>query len=183
MNLGGGRYRKLSLRSEQHKRWAKMRAENTLKASAPAGRGAKLVTGYFTEGEERQVNLKKAGVAALVFHFMAFLLIFPVSELEVVPLDRTSATVVKRYTPPAPPAKAKKTRKKKTSTPIPIPDPTPDDPEPIEPGVFLTRAQPHQLAEFSNIPEQDLWSGVFETDAQMGVGVGPKAPLRFGGQR
>lgn len=133
MNLGGDRYRKLSLRSDQHKRWSKMRAESTFKATAPAGHGAKIVTSYFSESEERQVTLKKAGIAALVFHFMAFLLIFPVSELELVAMDRTAATVVKRYAPPAPPAKAKKTRKKKTSTPIPIPDPTPDDPEPIEP--------------------------------------------------
>ena len=83
------------------------------------------------DGPIARVTLKKAGIGALVFHFLAFLLIFPVSELEVVPLDRTSATVVKRYSPPAPPAKSKKTKKKKTSTPIPIPDPTPDDPEPI----------------------------------------------------
>ena len=48
--------------------------------------------------------------------------------------------------------------------------------------MLLARAQPHQLAEFSNVPEQDLRPCVFETDAQMGVGVGPKAPLRFGGQ-
>ena len=48
--------------------------------------------------------------------------------------------------------------------------------------MLFARAQPHQLAEFSNIPEQDLRPRVFETDAQMGVGVGPKAPLRFGGQ-
>lgn len=133
MNLGDDRYPKLSLRSEKHKRWARMRAESTHQSTAPAGSGAKIVTEYFTEGDERQVTLKKAGIAALVFHFMAFLLIFPVSELELMPLDRTAATVVKRYTPPAPPAKAKRTKTKRTSTPIPIPDPTPDDPEPIEP--------------------------------------------------
>jgi protein TonB len=133
MDLGGGRYPKLRIRSEKNKRWAKMRANNTQESSSPAGRGAAVVTEYFTEGNERETTLKKAGIAALVFHFLAFLLILPASELEVVPLDRTAATVVKRFTPPAPPAKAKKQKQKKKSTPIPIPDPTPDDPEPVEP--------------------------------------------------
>jgi protein TonB len=133
MNVGGGRYPKLSLRSEQNKRWAKMRAKSTHTGSTPPGSGAKLVTSYFTEGAERETTLKKAGIAALVVHFLAFLLIIPTKSLEIVPLDRTAATVVKRYTPPAPPAKAKQQKKKRTSTPIPIPDPTPDDPEPIEP--------------------------------------------------
>jgi protein TonB len=133
MDLGGGRYPKLAIRSEQNKRWSRMRAKSTHVATTPAGTGASLVTKYFIEGGERKVMLKKAGIAALVFHFMAFLLIIPTRELEVVPLDRTAATLVKRYTPPAPPAKAKKVKQKKKTTPIPIPDPTPDDPEPIEP--------------------------------------------------
>jgi len=133
MDLGGGKYPRLSLRSAQHKRWAKMRAESTHEASSAPGQGAQVVTEYFSESAEREVTLKKAGIAALVFHFIAFLLIIPARELEVVPLDRTAATVVKRYTPPAPPVKAKKVKQKKKTTPIPIPDPTPNDPEPIEP--------------------------------------------------
>ena len=133
MNLGRGRYPKISLRNEKTKRWAKMRAERTTEPTAPAGRGARLVAKYFDESPERVTTLKKAGIGALVFHFFLFLLIIPTRGIEVVPLDRTAATVVKRYTPPAPPAKAKKTKPKKKVNRIPIPDPTPDEPEPIEP--------------------------------------------------
>jgi len=113
-----------------------MRANRDERPTAPPGQGAKLVTGYFDEPPEREDRLKKAGVAALVFHFFAFLLVIPVSTMEVVPLDRTAVTVVKRYTPPSPPAKAKKTKPKKKVNPIPIPDPTPDEPEPVEPDDY-----------------------------------------------
>ena len=133
MNLGGGRYRKIHITSEQSRRWTKMRRESTRVPTSLPGAGVKVAAEYLVPDESQNVRWKKAGIFALVFHFAAFLLVIPASSLEVVPLERTSATVVKRYTPPAPPAKAKKTRRKKKASVVPIPDPTPDDPEPIEP--------------------------------------------------
>ncbi len=134
MNLGGNRYPKLQLRDEKSRRWAKMRLESDKVPTAPAGAGAEVFREYLDEdNEERTVSLKKSGVFALAAHFVAFLLVIPAAIPEAVELERTVATVVKRYTPPAPPAKAKKTKRKKSASVVPIPDPTPDDPEPIEP--------------------------------------------------
>ena len=134
MNLGGNRYRTIHLRDEKSRRWAKMRLKATSKPSTPAGAGAAVFREYLDEdNEERAVSLKKSGIGAIAAHFLAFLLVIPAAIPEVVELERTAATVVKRYTPPAPPAKAKKTKRKKSASVVPIPDPTPDDPEPIEP--------------------------------------------------
>lgn len=134
MNLGGDRYRKIHLRDEKARRWAKMRRESSGAPSAPAGTGSEVFREYLEENNaERNVSLKKSGIFAIVAHFIAFLMVIPAAMPEVVGLERTAATVVKRYTPPAPPAKAKKTKRKKSASVVPIPDPTPDDPEPIEP--------------------------------------------------
>jgi len=133
MNLGGHRYRKIHITSDQARRWAKMRRDNTSVPTSPPGAGVKLVDEYLVPDDDQNVRWKKAGVIALVVHFLAFLLVIPQRVPEVVPMDRTRATVVRRYTPPAPPAKAKKTRRKKKAAVVPIPEPTPDDPEPIEP--------------------------------------------------
>jgi len=91
-----------------------------------------VVSEYLAPDETHAVTLKKAALFALAFHFLLFLVVVPVRKPEVVEYERTAATVVKRYTPPAPPAKAKKTRRKKKAAVVPIPDPTPDEPEPIE---------------------------------------------------
>jgi protein TonB len=134
MNLGGDRYRKLHLRDEKSKRWAKMRLEARPAPSTPAGSGAAVFREYLEDSaEDRIVWLKKSGVFAIVAHFFAFLLVIPAAMPEAVEIERTAATIVKRYTPPAPPAKAKKSKRKKSAAVVPIPDPTPDDPEPIEP--------------------------------------------------
>lgn len=89
------------------------------------------LTGYLAE-EDDPKPLKMAGIFALLAHFVLFFIVVPSSEVEPVRMtERAAATVVKRFKPPAPPAKARKTRKKKTANPIPIPDPTPREPEPI----------------------------------------------------
>lgn len=131
MNLGGDRYRKIQIRSEQAQRWAKMRRDDTFAPTSAAGRGAELVGEYLVVDDSHTVTLKKAALFALVFHFLVFLVVIPKRQPEVVQAQR-AVTVVRKYTPPAPPAKAKKTRPKKTATVVPIPDPTPDEPEPIE---------------------------------------------------
>lgn len=144
MNLGGDRYKKFELRSEKARRWAKMRRErDESEASAPPGRGVEAVGGYLNEDEERGESLKRAAIAAIAVHFFLFALIFPQAAVEPEVPDRVAATVVKRYTPPSPPAKAKKTRSKKKVSRIPIPDPTPDEPEPIE-----TEASEYDYGEF-----------------------------------
>lgn len=134
MNLGGDRYRKIEVRSEQSRRWAKLRRESAGAVAAPAGGGAELVGGYLKPDEERIDSLKRAGIVALVVHFIALMLVIPMAGPDVVPIERTSAITVKRYTPPAPPKQVqKKVATKKRASVVPIPDPTPDDPEPIEP--------------------------------------------------
>ena len=135
MNLRpeGSRYRKISLRDERSRRWAKMRREHADDAyPTPPGTAAAVVAEYLNTNEE-QIELKWASIAALVVHFIVFLLVVPKSSLEAFTPDRAAAIIVKKFSPPAPPAKSKKTAKKKKTKPIPIPDPTPDDPEPVEP--------------------------------------------------
>jgi len=132
MNLGGERYRKIQVRSEQSRRWARLRAKQTVEVTAPPGSGVEVSTQYLRREEGREDSLKRAGIFAIIVHFVLFLLVVPVSGPEVVEAERTAATVVKRYQPPAPPQQQQKQRKKKASV-VPVPDPTPDDPEPIEP--------------------------------------------------
>lgn len=133
MNLGGDEYgNRFRVRSEQSRRWARLRRERgDTPVTAPGGSAAETVGAYLVPDQERNTTLKRAGVAALVAHFLFFALILPGKSMEPVPLERIAATVVKRYTPPAPPARAKKTITKKKISRVPIPDPTPDDPEPI----------------------------------------------------
>lgn len=132
MDLGGGRYRKIQVRSDQARRWAKLRKLETKAPSAPAGTGAKLVADYLLPDDAHVVPMKKAAIFALVFHLLVFLIVVPKRAPEVIDAVRADATVVKKYSPPAPPAKAKKTRPKKKASVVPIPDPTPNEPEPVE---------------------------------------------------
>lgn len=76
--------------------------------------------------------MKVAWIAALVFHFALFLIVFPDFGSIEAEEEQRDAVVIKRYKPPEPPKQQpeKKVVKKKTSR-VPIPDPTPDDPEPI----------------------------------------------------
>lgn len=76
--------------------------------------------------------MKVAWIAALVFHFALFLIVFPELGGIEAQEEAREAVVIKRYKPPEPPKQQpeKKVVKKKTSR-VPIPDPTPDDPEPI----------------------------------------------------
>ena len=123
------RYNKIQIRSEQAKRWARLRGEHP-RPEPQSPDAAKHIAGFF-EADKDKSDLKRAGIGALLVHFLVFFLVIPERATEIVPIERTAATVVKRYTPPSPPAKAKKTPKKKKSRPLPIPDPTPDEPEPI----------------------------------------------------
>lgn len=134
MNLGGDRYAKIQVRSAQAKRWAKLRRENTQVPTAPPGRGAEMVSEYLRPDEERIDTLKRAGIFALLFHFLVLMLVIPLAGPDAIPIERTAAITVKRYSPPSPPKQVqKKTATKKRATVVPIPDPTPEDPEPIEP--------------------------------------------------
>lgn len=134
MNLGreSSGYRKIRLRSEKSRRWAKMREQRGDEPLAPQSHEAAAMVSEYLAGEDDSESLKWAGIAAIVAHFLLFILVIPVAQPEPVEYERTAAVVVKRYTPPSPPAKAKKTKPKKKKTRVPIPDPTPDEPEPIE---------------------------------------------------
>ena len=121
----------------------------------------KLMREYLEKGVD-PTDLKKAGVGALIFHFILFFIVFPTAQVEPIPLrDQMATTIVKRYKPPAPPSRPKKQVKKKTN-PVPIPDPTPDDPEPI-------------IDEDSEVEFGD-------PDAEFDVGL-PNAPPGPGGAR
>ena len=137
MNLGAGQHRRIRLRSDAHRRWAKMRGSAASRpvagGVAAAGSGAAIAGAYLAPDEEQRVVLKKAAIFALAVHFLLFLIVVPVRQPEPISAERATAMVVKRYTPPSPPAKAKKTRRKKKAAVVPIPDPTPEEPEPIEP--------------------------------------------------
>jgi TonB family protein len=116
-----------------------------------------------TEDAADQKTLKIASLGALVFHFILFVAVFPSAKVEPIPLSEQmmAATVIKRYEPPAPPARPKKATKKNTN-PIPIPDPTPNDPEPM-------------LSEESKIESDD-------PEAEFDVGL-PNAPPGASGAR
>lgn len=111
------------------------------------------LTSYLA-AEEDSKPLKLAGIFAFLAHFVLFFLVIPSAQVEPVRLtERSAALVVKRFKPPAPPARPKKTVKKKAVNPIPIPDPTPDEPEPIY--------EEESVAEFGD-PEAEFLVGLPE---------------------
>ena len=125
-------YRKIQLRSDRARRWSDMRRARG-PAVSPPGVGADELLASYLAGDADQRPVKWATVSALLVHFFVFLLVVPETIPEPLRVDAPSATlIVRRYKPPAPPARAKKTRKKMAAV-VPIPDPTPDEPEAIEP--------------------------------------------------
>jgi protein TonB len=82
--------------------------------------------------QEDSSSLKVAWIAAIMFHFALFLVVFPEFGSTETFEEQRDTVVIKRYKPPEPPKEQpkKKVVKKKTAR-VPIPDPTPDDPEPI----------------------------------------------------
>ena len=104
-------------------------------ASPPpdAAPGDAMLEELAREREAERRNLRRAVVAAVVFHVILLLVTFP--EIQSRPLEiRRPATVhvvpQMRFKPPPPkgPQEVPKPKAKR----IPIPDPTPDEPEPIE---------------------------------------------------
>ncbi len=75
---------------------------------------------------------KVAWIAAILVHFLLFLVVFPEFGGSDIVEEQREAVVIKRYKPPEPPKEQpkKKVIRKKTMR-VPIPDPTPDEPEPI----------------------------------------------------
>jgi len=116
--------------------------------------------------------LKLAWVAAIVFHFALFVVVFPEFGATDTFEEAKEAVVIKRYKPPQPPKEQpkKKIVKKKTAR-VPIPDPTPDDPEPIV----------DEDVEYIETDEE-----LADTDFMMGGPVGgppviDQGPMRVGG--
>jgi protein TonB len=79
-------------------------------------------------GEARR--FKMAAVAAIVAHFVLFLVVIPVSSRTILPPALDQATVIKRYKPPDPKVPDKPVRRGRVRA-VPIPDPTPGGPEPL----------------------------------------------------
>jgi len=136
--------------------------EDTLKAMA-------LHVG--TDDEDGS-SLKLAWIAAIVFHFALFVVVFPEFGASDTLAEAREAVVIKRYKPPEPPKEQpkKKVVKKKTAR-VPIPDPTPNDPEPIV----------DEDVEYIETDEE-----LADTDFMMGGPVGgppviDTGPLRVGG--
>lgn len=118
---------------------------------------------YLSEPEDTRPR-KIAAIAALLAHFVLFMIVVPESQLDPIRLtSENTATVIKRWRPPSPPAAQRKAVKKKVN-PIPIPDPTPDEPEPV-------------VEEYSDAvvgdPEADFVVGL--PDAPPGPGAGSGA--------
>ena len=81
--------------------------------------------------DDRQ-SMKVAWIAALIFHFLLFVAVFPSMGGQTIEEEERTAVVIKRYKPPEPPKEQPKKKViRKTATRVPIPDPTPDEPEPI----------------------------------------------------
>lgn len=117
--------------------------------------------------------LKMAWIAAIVFHFALFLVVFPEFGSTDTFEEQKEAVVIKRYKPPEPPKEKpkKKVVKKKTAR-VPIPDPTPDDPEPIV----------EENVEYIEAEEE-----VADTDFSFGGPAGgppviDQGPMRVGGE-
>lgn len=123
-------------------------------------------------GDEDGSSLKVAWIAAIVFHFAVFVVVFPEFGASDTFAETKEAVVIKRYKPPEPPKEQpkKKVVKKKTAR-VPIPDPTPDDPEPIV----------DEDVEYIETDEE-----LADTDFMMGGPVGgppviDTGPMRVGG--
>ena len=122
--------------------------------------------------EESGSEMKVAWVAAIIFHFALFVVVFPEFGSTETFEETKETVVIKRYKPPEPPKEQpkKKVVKKKTAR-VPIPDPTPDDPEPIV----------EEDVEYIEMEEE-----VADTDFMMGGPVGgppviDQGPMRVGG--
>lgn len=123
--------------------------------------------------EESSSQLKLAWVAAIVFHFALFVVVFPEFGSTDTFQETNDAVVIKRYKPPEPPKEQpkKKVVKRKTAR-VPIPDPTPDDPEPIV----------DEDVEYIETDEE-----LADTDFMIGGPVGgppviDQGPMRVGGE-
>jgi len=117
-------------------------------------------------------SLKVAWLAAIMFHFALFVVVFPEFGSTETVAETKEAVVIKRYKPPEPPKEQpkKKVVKKKTAR-VPIPDPTPDDPEPIV----------DEDVEYIETEEE-----IADTDFMIGGPVGgppviDQGPMRVGG--
>ena len=121
--------------------------------------------------DERK-EFKVAWIAAIVAHFLLFIIAFPSWGGIQAETQRREAVVIKRYKPPEPPKEQpkKKITKRKTSR-VPIPDPTPDEPEPI-------------VAEEVEFIDENLADTL--TDFLVGMPEGPPivdtGPMRVGGE-
>jgi len=127
---------------------------------------------HVSTDDEEGSSLKVAWIAAIVFHFALFVVVFPEFGASDTFEETKEAVVIKRYKPPEPPKEQpkKKVVKKKTAR-VPIPDPTPDDPEPIV----------DEDVEYIETDEE-----LADTDFMMGGPVGgppviDTGPMRVGG--
>jgi len=117
--------------------------------------------------------MKVAWIAALLFHFALFLIVFPeIGGIEAQEEAR-EAVVIKRYKPPEPPKQQpeKKVVKKKTAR-VPIPDPTPDDPEPIV----------EESVEYVETDTETADTEFFMAGPPAGPPVIDQGPMRVGGE-
>ncbi|MGD8331027.1 MAG: energy transducer TonB [Acidobacteriota bacterium] len=117
-------------------------------------------------------TMKVAWIAALVFHFLLFITVFPSMGGQTFTPEQRDTVVIKRYKPPAPPKdQPKKKVVKKSASRVPIPDPTPDEPEPIV-------AEEVEFVEDTDAP--------VDTDFLVGLPAGgppslaPEGPVRAG---
>lgn len=123
--------------------------------------------------EEDTKPLKVAWVAAILFHFVLFLAVFPQIGGVEAQQEQREAVVIKRYKPPEPPKQQpeKKVVKKKTSR-VPIPDPTPDDPEPIV----------EEAVEYIETDPETADTEFFVSGPPSGPPVIDQGPMRVGGE-
>jgi protein TonB len=141
-------------------------------AKVDDGLGDLALGASIADDEGGNSSLKVAWLAAILFHFALFVVVFPEFGSTDTFEETKEAVVIKRYKPPEPPKEQpkKKVVKKKTAR-VPIPDPTPDDPEPIV----------DEDVEYIETDEE-----IVDTDFMIGGPVGgppviDQGPMRVGG--
>jgi protein TonB len=122
-------------------------ANESPRAAASPERERALTTYLAATGSRR--DLKVAAFGALVAHFLLFFMVLPSTQMEPLRIEeRTSATVLQRWQPPAPPSRPQRPRAVSKNR-VPVPDPTPRDPEPIFDAAYETVETGDAVAEFS----------------------------------
>jgi TonB family protein len=120
-------------------------------ATPASGKQPGILQAYLDAGDDRR-RLKAAAASAIAVHSLLFFVVIPRAEVAPVRIDaHTTATVLRRWEPPAPPSRPSKTRPD-TREKIPVPWTPLDEPRLVDDTVAMTFDE--SVAEFAvGLPE------------------------------